>query len=248
MKINNPYILHVIIGSIFFIIFTCLLGHKVLLLLMLVVAIVLAILLIKNLSKLFNNTRIILIAKIVIICFVSLLAYISFVNISQKSMVASIFNLKNIVQVDASFAGTKNIEKLYTSNSIVVLEDLKTKNNEEDGPLIGVCTRRYEVNIGYDDVSKLFDNATVMQNVCKGDYSSLPKPEILAVNNVNQDIKGNFSIDDDCFKYETDPEHRKNAIRLLLLRHHVLNVNESKKKLQTFLSMDCPIDTSNITN
>ena len=243
MKINNPYILHVIIGSIFFIIFTCLLGHKVLLLLMLVVAIVLAILLIKNLSKLFNNTRIILIAKIVIICFVSLLAYISFVNISQKSMVASIFNLKNIVQVDASFAGTKNIEKLYTSNSIVVLE-----NNEEDGPLIGVCTRRYEVNIGYDDVSKLFDDTTVMQNVCKGDYSSLPKPEILAVNNVNQDIKGNFSIDDDCFKYETDPKHRKNAIYLLLLRHHVLNVNESKKKLQTFLSMDCPIDTSNITN
>ena len=62
---------------------------------------------------------------------VSLLAYISFVNISQKSMVASIFNLKNIVQVDASFAGTKNIEKLYTSNSIVVLEDLKTKNNKK---------------------------------------------------------------------------------------------------------------------
>ena len=179
----------------------------------------------------------ILISKIVVICIILVIAYISYLKIFNKNVFTDVLNLKEVVRVNATLAGTKNIEKLYTATSVVILDDLKTKGEEEY--LIGICSRRYEVDIGYENIGKILNNEQLMQKVCEGDYQALPNPLILSVNNVHQEIIGHFTVDDDCYKIEQDSSHRMSLMYKQLLKHNVLNRDESKKKLQTFLSVDC---------
>lgn len=68
---------------------------------------------------------------------------------------------------------------------------------------------------------------------------ALPVHLILSVNNVHQEIFSDFTVDDECYKVEKDSSYRKSLMYTQLLNNDALNLNESKKKLQTFLSVDC---------
>ena len=78
--------------------------------------------------------------------------------------------------------------------------------------IIGTCTKRYEVAVGYDHLLKMMEDRDFIAEICSGDFKNLPEPEILAVNSASVDVLGKYDSSGACFKWDSQPEVRKKLI------------------------------------
>jgi hypothetical protein len=88
------------------------------------------------------------------------------------------------------------IDKLFTSFAYVPILDMNFSNADislgggGDETLSGYCWRQYEVGIGYDSASALFDK--YREPACAGRYDELPSPVVLSTNPVSSEAFGDY--------------------------------------------------------
>lgn len=141
----------------------------------------------------------------------------------------------------------QKIDKLFTTFAYVPVIELTrgpqwfTLGLGED-ILNGYCWRQYEVGIGYDSASSLFEEN--LDYVCAGYYDSLPAPVILSTNPVSSESFGKYGrMKCDMWDMEVDGERKS---RELILEQLIKDgqwesiVENSKQTLAGFIRIYCP--------
>jgi hypothetical protein len=87
------------------------------------------------------------------------------------------------------------IDKLFTSFAYVPILDMNFSSADislggDDKSLSGYCWRQYEVGIGYDSASTLFEKH--QEAACAGRYDELPSPIVLSTNPVSSEAFGDY--------------------------------------------------------
>ena len=88
----------------------------------------------------------------------------------------------------------------------------------------GYCKKRYEVSVGYDNITALLSDREVVANACAGRTDKLPAPRILAVNCRNTETRGDYNGNDLCHRWDRDE-----AMRMSLLDAEMRNNNITEK-------------------
>lgn len=159
---------------------------------------------------------------------------------------------------------TKEIDKLYTGVYIIPAVDKKYDFRKRDLPMhylkqlghtIGIgsggnddkkvvkgyCKKRYEVSVGYDNISDLLANKELIENACQGRTDKLPNPQILAVNCLNTEARGDYSGNDRCYRWDTDEKMRRSLLMGQMKYDNILEkVNKrGRESLKTLASIFC---------
>jgi hypothetical protein len=114
--------------------------------------------------------------------------------------------------IDIRASPPKRADKLFTT--FVYMPILDYKRTENSTVVQGLCSRQYEVGIGYEDVWKLFEQ--YQEAACKDDFQSMPNPTILSTNTVKSDIKGDYTQREcDAFDEDNSAGKRRNRVEIL---------------------------------
>ena len=172
-------------------------------------------------------------------------------------------NPKTKVSIAHVLQKTKEIDKLYTGVYIVPALDKKYGYRKRDLPMhylnqvgqtIGIgssdeskkvvkgyCKKRYEVSVGYDNISELLGNKEVIDNACHGRTDKLPNPQILAVNCRNTEVRGDYSGDNRCYKWDVDDNMRRSVLLGQMKTDKILEkVNRrGRESLKTLATIFC---------
>lgn len=174
-------------------------------------------------------------------------------------------SLKTKVSISHVLQKTKEIDKLYTGVYIIPAVDKKygfrkrdlpmhylnqlgqsigigSKENSEGQKVIkGYCKKRYEVSVGYDNISELLGNKEVIDNACHGRTDKLPNPQILAVNCRNTEARGDYNGDDRCYRWDTDEKMRKTLLLAQMKNDNILEkINKrGRESLKTLATIFC---------
>lgn len=105
----------------------------------------------------------------------------------------------------------------------------------------GCCSKKYEVAFGYDNLLKLLQDETLIQEVCAGNTASLPEPEILAVNCKSTAVYGKYDSSGNCYTWDSDEALRKRIIRQALKDDDVLPAinGRGREALKNFVGAFC---------
>lgn len=94
----------------------------------------------------------------------------------------------------------------------------------------GCCAKKYEVAFGYDHLMSIFENQDMITNICGGNLSSLPNPEILAINCKSTQSFGSYDSRGACYGWDSNDAQRKSLIRKVMKEDGILDkVNERGK-------------------
>ena len=174
-------------------------------------------------------------------------------------------NLKTRVSISHVHQKTKEIDKLYTGVYIVPAVDKKygfrkrdlpmhylnqlgqnislgSKENSEAQKVVkGYCKKRYEVSVGYENISELLENKEVIDNACHGRMDKLPNPQILAVNCRNTEARGDYNGEDRCYRWDTDEKMRKALLMSQMRNDNILEkINKrGRESLKTLATIFC---------
>ena len=152
------------------------------------------------------------------------------------------------IKVDTSIVlqKTKEIDKLYTGVYIIPALDIKygflkrdiLKHNQV---IKGYCKRRYEVAVGYDNISELLGSKEVIDNACHGRTDELPNPQILAVNCHNTEAHGDYSGKGICYSWNVDEKMRREVLLKQMETDNILEkVNKrGRESLKTLATIFC---------
>jgi hypothetical protein len=89
--------------------------------------------------------------------------------------------------ITATHINSKPIDSIFTSFIYINTTDLKKNDNK----IIGLCSRTYEVSVGYKDVQSFIEKNRDAS--CNETFQSLPDPTILSINAVSAQIEGQYS-------------------------------------------------------
>ncbi len=188
------------------------------------------------------------------------------INFIKKSSATIISNLQEIREIDKFYTGIYHIplidlERGYLKRDMIK-EGVKAYFNPftlyekgrrliNDEPLIqgdegknvvkGCCSKKYEVAVGYDHLMKILENESLIENICKGDSSKLPEPEILAVNCKSTTTLGKYDSTGACYAWDSNEEQRKKIIRQVMKDYGILKQVEQrgKESLKNLITAFC---------
>ncbi|MDO4839997.1 MAG: hypothetical protein Q3990_04915, partial [Desulfovibrionaceae bacterium] len=100
------------------------------------------------------------------------------------------------------------------------------------------CLRKYEVSVGYDNLTALLSDQVLIDNACHGRTDKLPDPQILAVNPIDRKTSRNYDANGPCYSWDSNERIRKDIIMMTMHNASNLeNINrhgrESLKSLAT---------------
>ena len=134
-------------------------------------------------------------------------------------------------------------------NPLTMLDTAKSMMGEENATIQndtkkvvkGYCKKRYEVSVGYANISALLSDKEIINNACHGNVDKLPNPEILAVNCRNTETRGEYSGKDMCFKWDNDENMRKALLTAQMKNNNILDkVNRrGRESLKTIATIFC---------
>lgn len=185
--------------------------------------------------------------------------------------IKQMFTPKVTTATNAQLIATFPADKLYTSYAIVpaifLSYDSKTGKSqvfdyqlEKDKTLTGYCSRKYEVGIGYKNVSDYFNNQQFRQAACENHDDQLPPPEILSKSTKSSNALGDFDMVD-CDKLDSNETYwfvngsdkkaewpvRETYIRWSLdsqAKAWATITRKSQGVLGTFMRISCPLTTT----
>ena len=148
------------------------------------------------------------------------------------------FFILPVIDKKYGYVGTAKIGHGVDTIKKIVSDDIK---NETQKAVVGYCVRKFEVAIGYEDVSSLLLNSEIINNACHNNTNKLPNPQILAVNIINTEGKGDYTGSDMCYRWDYDLEERN---KVIIDRMKDAEIYESinqrgKETLKTFASIFC---------
>ena len=171
---------------------------------------------------------------------------------------------KTVVSTSVVLQKTKEIDKLYTGVYIIPAIDRKYGYRKRDLPshflnqakewaglgnggdeqkkvIKGYCKKRYEVSVGYDNISELLSNKELIDNACHGRSEKLPNPQILAVNCRNTEARGDYSGNDMCYRWDVDEKMRKSLLLAEMKNNKIIDkVNKrGRESLKTLATIFC---------
>jgi len=122
---------------------------------------------------------------IIIPCILILAIYSFFVD-SKLSNIKHLF-FKETQITTATYIKSNPIDSIFTSFIYLNITDLKKSNDK----ITGLCSRTYEVSVGYKDVQSFIEKNN--NSSCNATFQSLPEPSILSINAVSSQIEGEYS-------------------------------------------------------
>ncbi|MBQ4568138.1 MAG: hypothetical protein IJA79_08460 [Desulfovibrio sp.] len=169
------------------------------------------------------------------------------------------------ISITHALQKTKEIDKLYTGVYIIPAVDKKYDFRKRDLPMHylnqlgqslgigsggnddakkvvkGYCKKRYEVSVGYNNITELLSNNEVIENACQGRTDKLPNPQILAVNCRSTEARGDYSGNDRCYRWDTDEKMRRNLLMGQMKHDDILEkVNKrGRESLKTLATIFC---------
>ncbi len=145
---------------------------------------------------------------------------------------------------------TKEIDKLYTGVYLVPVLDLQWgtlkrdlwKVFDEDKDVVKeYCLRKYEVSVGYDNITALLSDQQLINNVCQGKTDKLPEPQILAVKPLNRYPSKNYDPNGPCYSWDSNERQRKDVIMMTM--HNASNLEHinrhGRESLKSLASLFC---------
>lgn len=146
---------------------------------------------------------------------------------------------------------TKDIDKLYTGVYLVPVLDLQWgtlkrdswKIFSEDNEVVkAYCLRKYEVYVGYDNITDLLSDQKLIQNVCTGRIDKLPEPQILAVKPLPGGGRSpKYDNNGLCFKWDSNERQRKDIIMTTMYNgSNIERINKhGRASLKSLASLFC---------
>ena len=200
-----------------------------------------------------SNKKIIILAVFAILCVIFIGKLLS--NNHPKIHVSMSTVLQKTKEIDKLYTGVyiiPAVDKKYGRlkrdmvlgllNSAKELVGLEGSNKQEDKKVVkGYCKKRYEVSVGYNNLSELLSNQDVIYNACHGNTEKLPNPEILAVNCRNTETRGDYNGNDICFRWDNDEKMRKSLLTAQMKNNNILEkVNKrGRESLKTIANIFC---------
>lgn len=140
----------------------------------------------------------------------------------------------------------RRTDKLFTTFVYMPITDYLREDNQS--PISGLCSRQYEVGIGYNDVWKLFEEH--QESACQNDFQAMPNPTILSTNTVKSQIQGDYSQKAcDSFDQNYNSGRRKSHIEIVAKLGEDGQWNKiaenSQRILTDYLRIYCPVPTAN---
>ena len=88
--------------------------------------------------------------------------------------------------INIQISPPKESDKLFTAFAYMPILDYKKENTTIEG----LCSRQYEVGIGYNNIRSLFDQ--YHEAACQNNVQTMPEPIILSTNTVESKVKGDY--------------------------------------------------------
>ncbi len=186
-----------------------------------------------------------LIICIIIACIVAATAY-------EKDKLFRFFNPKPHTSFWVKLLETREIDRLYTGVYLIPVLDrqygeLKRDvitnffSDEKKEVVKAYCIKKYEVSMGYDNITDLLNDQEFLHNVCTGRTDNLPEPQILTVNAQSGSSTSKYSSDGQCHRWDKDKELRNNVIRAEMHNSKILDqVNKrGRESLKSLVSPFC---------
>lgn len=170
---------------------------------------------------------------------------------------------KTQVSLSVALQKTREIDRLYTGVYIIPALDRKFGTLKRDKPLElynkaretlgmgpgaevqkvvkGYCKKRYEVSVGYDNITALLSDREVVANACAGRTEKLPAPRILAVNCRNTETRGDYNGNDICHRWDRDEAMRMSLLNAEMRNNNIIEkVNKrGRESLKTLATLFC---------
>ena len=172
---------------------------------------------------------------------------------------------QNRVSFHSALQKTKEIDKLFTGVYVVPVLDkkygyikrdiLKEKLNDlkervgsnhnvvqkPEKVIKGYCKKRFEVYVGYENISELLRNRDIIDNACHGHTDKLPNPKILAVNCKNTEVRGNYEESDMCYSWDINANLRNSIIINQMTEDNIIEkINKrGRESLKTIAMIFC---------
>ncbi len=143
---------------------------------------------------------------------------------------------KPYTSIALSLQKTKEIDKLYTGVYLIPVVDLqwgtikrdKWKIFSDDNEVVKeYCLRKYEVSVGYDNLTALLSDQVLIDNACHGRTDKLPDPQILAVNPKERKPSRNYNPNGPCYSWDSNERQRKEL--LMTTMHNASNLEHINK-------------------
>ena len=190
--------------------------------------------------------------RIAIIALIFTIAYLVYKS-NHKTKVDTSIVLQKIKEIDKLYTGVYIIpamDKKYgfrkrdlLGHYVDVIEDTVGigSGKKTEKVVKGYCKKRYEVSVGYENISKLLGNKEVIDNACHGRTDKLPNPQILAVNCRNTEAHGDYSGNDICYSWDVDEKMRKEVLLEQMKTDKIFEkVNKrGKESLKTLATIFC---------
>lgn len=174
-------------------------------------------------------------------------------------------NIHDRISFHSALQKTKEIEKLFTGIYLVYVLDksyglkkrdipshffnravdtlyvMSHKNHKSKKVIKGFCKKRYEVYMGYDNLTDLLQNSDIIENACHGRTDKLPNPKILAVNCKNTDARGDYKGDGMCYRWDREESLRNDVLLAQMRDDNILEkVNKrGRESLKTIANLFC---------
>lgn len=143
--------------------------------------------------------------KYLIYTTIAIVAFLFISSFSLFKLGAFSFGQGGKTSITAAAKGYKKIDTLFTSFAYVPIVEFKTKqvaastmdsvklwgDKKTVEMTTGYCVRRYDVGIGYENVTKLIE--ANKDSICKGDLKAIPEPEILTTASTYSKIFGDYT-------------------------------------------------------
>lgn len=188
------------------------------------------------------------------------------VSIPKKSVSTIISSLQKTKDIDKLYTGVYLIPVIDLERGVLkrdaLKEGVKTYFNPfklaekaqrffDDKPLVneteakqvvkGCCYKKYEVAVGYNNLMRILNNDEYISAVCKGNLSTLPDPQILAVNCISTEAQGKYDSSGSCYGWDSNDLTRKKIISKAMEEEGILGkiTSRGKDSLRNFLSAFC---------
>ncbi len=188
--------------------------------------------------------------KLLIICII--IACIAAAAAYKKDKLSQFFSPKPHTSFEVKLQETREIDKLYTGVYLIPVLDrqygeLKRDvipnffSDEKKEVVKAYCIKKYEVSMGYDNITALLSDQELIHNVCTGRTDKLPEPQILTVNSQSGPSTTKYSSDGQCHRWDKDKELRNNVIRAEMQNSKILDqVNKrGRESLKSLASLFC---------
>lgn len=186
-----------------------------------------------------------IITCIIIACIVAAVAY-------EKDKLVQFFSPAPHTSFSVKLQETRDVDKLYTGVYLIPVLDrqygeLKRDvitnffRDEKKEVVKAYCIKKYEVSMGYDNITALLSDQELIHNVCTGRTEKLPEPQILAVNSQSGPSTSKYSSDGQCHRWDKDKELRNNVIRAEMQNSKILEqINKrGRESLKSLASLFC---------